>query len=429
MTVQAYRGHVFSFRRDPQGVSMADACDDWTDGLLVVRDGRITDVGPALELLPKLGPEVAVTDWRGKLILPGFIDTHLHVPQADIIASHGSQLLEWLNRYTFPAEARCADPAHARAVAEFTLDELLRNGTTTAMLFATVHAHAVDELFDAARARRMRIIAGKVLMDRMCPEELRDHVTSGYRDSAALIERWHGHGRLAYAVTPRFAPTSTSAQLASAGELLRRYPGVYMQTHLAENVDEMVWVRLLFPEARSYLDVYHSHGLLGERSMLAHCLHLDAEDRRVMVDTGSTVAFCPSSNLFLGSGLFDIQAADAAGMSLTLGSDVGGGTSYNMLRTMHEAYKVAQMRGVSLDPLRAYYWATLGAATALGLGRCIGRLAPGYEADFIVLDPYATPLLRWRTAWCQDVMELLFVLMILGDTPVVSATYVLGQRV
>lgn len=428
MQRHAYRARLLDFKADPQGRSDADACIDLIDGLLLVENGVIAAAGPAAELLPQLDENTPVIDWRGKLIMPGFIDSHMHYAQADVIASHGPQLLEWLTLYTWPAEMRCKDAAYAIDVAEFSIKEMLRNGTTTAMVFATVHAHSVDAIFTAAARRGMRLIAGKVLMDRNGPSALLDDVQNGSSDSAALIERWHGKDRLAYALTPRFAPTSSNEQLAAAGELLRRYPGVYLQTHLAENRSEVEWVRELFPGARSYLDVYARHGLLGERSVFAHCLHLDQDDRRLFAASGCVACFCPSSNLFLGSGLFDMAAADEAGMRLSLGTDIGAGTSYGMLQTMHDAYKVANLAGYVLDPLRAFYLATLGGATALGLEDRIGRLAPGYEADFIVLNPSATAVQSRRVAGCETLRDLLFSLMMLGDDRSVVASYVLGKR-
>lgn len=429
MTRHAYRGRLLDFRHDPQGRRDSDACLDLTDGILLVEAGRICEMAAAADLLPQLGADIPVADWRGKLLLPGFVDSHIHFAQADVIASHGPRLLDWLTRHTYPAEMRCADPARANETAAFCINELLRNGTTTALVFATVHPHSVNAVFEAAARHSMRLIAGKVMMDRHAPEALCDDVASSYSDSAELIEHWHGQGRLAYAVTPRFAPTSSPQQLDAAGQLLRRYPGVYMQTHLAENRSEVDWVRQLFPEFRSYLDVYQRHGLLGERSVFAHCLYLDAEDRHCFADSGSVASFCPTSNLFLGSGLFDIAAADAAGMRLSVGTDVGAGTSFGMLQTLHEAFKVANLAGHELDPLRAFYLATLGGARALGLDNHIGRLQPGFEADFIVLDPSATPLLARRSQRCTTLRDLLFSLMMLGDDRAVAATYVLGKRV
>ncbi len=423
--VTAYRGRVLHFVDDPAlAGERAHVFHD--DGVLVVRDGCVVETGDWSAVRDSLPEGTGVVDYRGRLILPGFVDTHIHYPQSDIIASYGEQLLEWLDLYTFPTERRFADPAHAREVASFFLDELLRNGTTSAMVFATVHPASVDAIFEAACARGMAIASGKVLMDRNCPEFLRDTAESGYEDSAALIERWHGRDRLCYAVTPRFAPTSTDRQLELAGRLLDEHPGVLMQTHVAENMDEVRWVAELFPWSRSYLDVYDHFGLLRRGSVCAHCIHLDRADRRRMATTGAAMSFCATSNLFLGSGLFDLDAARDDGVAVGIGTDVGGGTSFSMLRTLAESYKVAQLARQRLSPLRAFYLATLGGARALGQEDRLGNLAPGVPADFIVLDPAATPLMARRMARADGLVEALFVLMMLGDDRAVEATYVAG---
>jgi guanine deaminase len=424
-SVAAFRGEILDFTGDP--ATQGDAAHrHHPDGVLVVRDGRVAAVGPAAAVLPTLPADAVITDYRGKLILPGFVDTHIHYAQTDIIASSGAQLLEWLERYTFPVESRFADPEHARDVAEFFVQELLRNGTTTAMVFATTHKVSVDAIFEAADARSMRLIAGKVLMDRNVPESVRDSAESGFADSAELIERWHDRHRLAYAVTPRFAPTSTEQQLELCGRLLDLRPGVFLQSHVAENRWEVAWVAELFPWSRSYLDVYDHYRLLRARTVYAHCIHLDHEDRQRMAVTGSAMAFCPTSNLFLGSGLFDVQAAQDQGVRVGIGTDVGGGTSFSMLRTLDEAYKVCQLAGNRLSPWRAFYLATLGGAAALYLDDRIGNFEPGKEADFVVLDPAATPLLARRVACCETLAERLFALMILGDDRAVYATHILG---
>lgn len=417
----AVRGEIVSFDDDPR--RSPKALRHWPDGLVVIEDGRIVAVGDVA-----LPPGTPIDDWRGHLILPGFVDTHIHYPQTDVIASHGEHLLGWLERYTFPAESRFGDPATARETARFFVDELLRNGTTTALVLATVHPESVDAIFEAASARRMRLAAGKVLMDRNCPEFLRDTAQSGYDDSLALIRRWHGRQRLSYAVTPRFAPTSSEAQLEAAGRLCRENPGVLMHTHVAENRDEVAWVKQLFPAARSYLDVYERHGLLGARAVLAHGIYLDDADRGRLAATGAAIAHCPSSNLFVGSGIFDYAQAHAAGVRVSLATDVGGGTSFSMLRTMHEAYKVSQLAGEPLGPLDAFYLATLAGARALGMERDIGSCAPGREADLVVLDPKATPLMARRMGRAETLEERLFALMILGDDRAVAATYILGEK-
>lgn len=425
--LRAVRGEILHFLADPAERGAA-ALEHFRDGLLILRDGRVAECGPADALLARLPAGTPLDDRSGRLILPGFVDTHVHYPQTDIIASHGEELLTWLEKYTFPAERRFADPAHAAEVAGFFCDELLRNGTTTAMAFATVHAASVDALFEAARARRMRLITGKVLMDRNCPEFLRDSAEQGERESRALIERWHGRERLLYALTPRFAPTSTPAQMQAAGRLYAEHPGLYLQSHVAENRAEVDWVAGLYPEARSYLDVYERFGQLGPRSVYAHCIWLDATDRARMAATGAAMSFCPTSNLFLGSGLFDLAAADAAGVRVGLGTDVGGGTSFSMLQTLNEAYKVLRLNGQDLGPERAFYLATLGGARALCLDGQIGSFAAGREADFIVIDPAATPLLARRMTTAQPLAERLFVLMTLGDDRCIAETWLLGER-
>lgn len=425
--VSAHRGAILHFLRDPGDGTDARAYEYWPDGLLLIEDGCIAACGPAGDLLQTLGPDVTVTAHPDALLLPGFVDTHLHYPQTDVIASSGRQLLDWLNDYVFPAERRFADAAHAAEVAEFFLDELLRNGTTTALVFGTVHKASVDVFFEAARARRLRMIAGKVLMDRHCPDFLRDTCESGERDSRALIERWHGTDRLHYAITPRFAPTSTPEQLASAGRLAREFPDVFIHSHVAENRDEIAWARELFPDARSYLDVYDRVGLLRDRAIYAHCIYLDDADRRRMAASGAAAAFSPTSNFFLGSGLFDLAATDACGMHYGLASDVGGGTSFSLLRTMDEAYKVAQLKGQRLSALRAFYLATLGGAKILGLDHRIGSFQPGHEADFIVLDLAATPLLERRCRLASTLPETLMALLTLGDDRAIRQTFILGR--
>ena len=423
--VRAFRGEILDFVGDPATLGEI-AWRHFADGVLLVRGGKVAAVGPAAAMLAAIPDGAVVADYRGKLILPGFVDTHVHYAQTDMIASHGAQLLEWLEKYTFPAEARFADPEHARDVAEFFVAELLRNGTTTAMVFATTHKVSVDAIFEAARARSMRVIAGKVLTDRNVPQAVRDTAESGYDDSRALIEQWHGRERLAYAVTPRFAPTSTERQLDLCGRLLEEHPDVFLQSHVAENLGEVAWVAELYPWSRSYLDVYDHFGLLRERAVYAHCIHLDAMDRKRMADTGTAMSFCATSNLFLGSGLFNLQAAHECGARVGLGTDVGAGTTLSMLRTMEESYKVCQLAGQSLSPMQAFYLATLGGAAALYLEDRIGNFDIGKEADFVVLDPKATPHLARRMERTTTLAERLFAFMIMGDDRAVHATHVLG---
>jgi guanine deaminase len=423
---QAYRASLLHFHADPAFDPAAHAWHE--DGLLIVADGKVQAAGDYAALQATLAPDTPVHDYRGKLIVPGFIDTHLHYPQTDIIASPAPGLLPWLVTYTFPTERRFDDPAHAREVASFFLDELLRCGTTTAMVYCTVHPQSADAFCAESETRNLRMAAGKVLMDRNCPEFLRDTAEGGVRDSENLIKKWHGRGRQLYAITPRFAPTSSEAQLQLAGELAAAYPDVYLQTHAAENTDEIAWVKTLFPDARSYLDVYERYGMLRPRSMYGHCIWLDDTDRQRMAESGAAVAICATSNLFLGSGQFDFARADAARVPLSIATDVGGGTAFSMLRTMNETYKVARMGGSYLPALRMFYLATLGGARSMRLEGTIGNFAAGAEADFIVLDPKATPLLARRSARAESLEELLFALAILGDDRSVAATYAAGRR-
>jgi guanine deaminase len=427
--VQAHRGALLNFRADPGAQDDPASFEYFEDGLLLIEQGRVAALGPARELLASLPTDIEIIEHGANILLPGFVDAHIHYPQTDIIGSGDRQLLDWLERYTFPAEAAFADARHAREVADFFLDELLRNGTTTAMVFCTVHRASVQAFFEAAAARSLRMVAGKVLMDRNCPPELRDTAAAGEHDSRELLEAWHGRERLLYAITPRFAPTSSDEQLASAGRLAREFPDALIHSHLAENLAEVAWVKRLFPQARSYLDVYDRHGLLRQRALYAHCLHLDAADRTRLAQSGAWAAFCPASNLGLGSGLFDVAAADGAGVRFCIATDVAGGASFSMLRTLADACKVAQLQQQSLSPLRAFYLATLGGARALGLERLIGRFAVGAEADFIALNLSASPLLARRSAHALALSEQLRLLISLGDDRVIAHTYILGREV
>lgn len=425
----AHRGAILHYRADPGTQDNPDSFEFLEDGLLVTQHGKVTDVGPATELLKRLPADAEVVNHPNCLLMPGFVDTHIHYPQTDVIGSGGKQLLDWLQDYTFPTERRFEDPTYARHTAGFFLDELARNGTTTAMVFCTVHRGSVEAFFEAAVERHMRMVAGKVLMDRNCPDYLRDTASSGERDSHELLEKWHGRERLSYAITPRFAVTSSEEQLQSAGRLAQRFPDVLIQTHLAENLAETEWVRQLFPRARSYLDVYDCYGLVRDRAVYAHCIHLDHADRTRLAQSGAAAAFCPSSNLHLGSGLFDVAAADAAGMRFSIATDVGAGSSFSMVRTLGDAHKVTQLLHQHLSPLRAFYLATLGGARALGLQDKVGRFGVGMEADFIVIDLHATPLLTRRTSQARTLTEKLLILMTLGDDRLVSRTYILGNEV
>ncbi|MBP54816.1 MAG: guanine deaminase [Marinobacter sp.] len=426
---KAYRASVFHCIADPGVVGAERSYEYFEDGLLVVEDGMVVEVGMAESLLPSLSSEIEVVHYENALITPGFVDTHIHYPQVGIIGSYGAQLLDWLQTYTFPCEGQFDDARHAHAQADIFLRELLRNGTTTALVFGTVHKQSVDAFFERASKLNLRMIAGKVLMDRCAPDYLVDTAESGYADSKELIERWHGKGRLSYAVTPRFAPTSSNEQLELAGKLFKEFPGLYMHTHISENRQEIEWVKELFPERDGYLDVYDHHGLIGERSVFAHGVHLHNDECRRLGDTGSAVAFCPTSNLFLGSGLLDLAHLESHGVRVGLGTDVGAGTSFSQLQSLNEAYKVLQLQGQKLDPFKAFYLATLGGARSLYLDDRIGSLRAGKEADFVVLDYEATPLVSYRLKHSKSLEETLFALMILGDDRVVKETFSAGASV
>ena len=428
---KAIRGRILTFLGDPAEVGAAASYRYLPDGIVVIEAGMVTDVGTAAALLPTLPPDTMVDHYPEHLILPGLIDTHIHYPQTQVIGSYGAQLLEWLQKYTFVEEQKFQAPAHAERVARFFLDELLRNGTTTAVVYCTVRPESVEAFFAESERRNTRMIAGKVMMDRGAPEGLLDTAETGYRESKALLRRWHGRGRQLYAITPRFALTSTEAQLQAAGALVREHPDAYMQTHLAENLDEIATARRLYPTASSYTDIYDRYGLLGPRSLFGHCIHLDAAELERLSATGSIAVFCPTSNLFIGSGLFDLAMLRDAARPVRVGlaTDVGGGTSYSMLRTAAEAYKVLQLRRQNLPALAAFHMMTLGNARCLGLEDRIGAIAPGREADLVVLDARATPAMAHRMETIQDDLEEeLFVLMTLGDDRSVRATYVAGER-
>jgi guanine deaminase len=423
MTLTGHRAELLSVPHDPRTAGH-EAVVHHADGLLVVEDGFILAAGDFAETAPRF-PGLALREYPGKLITPGFVDTHIHYPQTDCIAAFGHQLLDWLDRHILPAELAFADAAHARSTADFFLGELLRNGTTSALVFATLHEASVDALFAAALARDMRIISGKVLMD-LGPEYLRDTPGPDRAESEALIGRWRGRGRLGYAVTPRFALTSSDAQLAMAGELLTAHPDALLHTHLAENPAEIAAVETRFGDCPDYLGVYEKFGLVGPRSIFAHCIHLDGGALARMAQAGAGAALCPTSNLFLGSGLFDLAALDHAGVQVGFGTDIGAGTSFSMLATLGEAYKVCQLRGQALDPFRALHLATAGGAAILGIADRVGALAPGMEADFLVLDAASTPLLARRTLG-RDLADRLFALQILGDDRAIAETYVAGR--
>lgn len=421
----AIRGRLLDFIADPAEAG-EEACYRYiADGAVVMENGKIISTGPAANL----PADMPVENYGQALVLPGLIDTHIHYPQTRVIASYGAQLLEWLDKYTFVEEQKFADPDHAAAVAKFFFDELLRNGTTTAAVYCTVHPESVEAFFTQSERLNTLMIAGKVMMDRNAPEALTDDAERSFSESAALIEKWHGRGRQRYAVTPRFAVTSTEAQLEAAGALMRGYPDIYMQTHLAENSAEIAAVAKQFPWSRSYTDVYDKFGLLGPRAIFGHGIHLSDGEIARLSETDSTVAFCPTSNLFIGSGLFDMARLRGGGVKVGLATDVGGGTSFSMLRTAAEAYKVLQLNNQNLPALRAFHLMTRGNAEALDLAGRIGTLEPGSDADITVLDARATAAMAHRMETIDgNLAEELFVLMTLGDDRATRATYVAGER-
>ncbi|MGE8319144.1 MAG: guanine deaminase [Comamonas sp.] len=426
--MQIYRSSLLRFAEDGQALY-----DE--DGLLAVQPGadgreRVVAAGSWQALSPQLlaQPGVQVTHLPGRILAPGFVDLHIHYPQTDVIGSPAAGLLPWLENYTFPHESRFVDEDYAAAVARFFVDELLRNGVTTSLTFATSHPTSVNALFAEAQQRQMRLITGKVLQDRHSPDGVRDDTEQSLVDTEELIQRWHGVDRLGYAITPRFAPTSTDAQMRGAGELAARYGDVWIQSHVAENLDEVRWVAELYPQSRSYLAVYDDFGLMRERAVYAHCIHFDAADRALMRERRTAAAVSPTSNLFLGSGFFDYQGADEAGYAYGLASDVGGGTSFSPFRTMLAAYYVGRegqtKRGLSLSPAQLWWQHTAGAARALGLGGVVGNLQPGCEADFVVLNPRATPLLARKADQARNLDELLFGMIVLGDDRLVERTVI-----
>jgi guanine deaminase len=433
MSRRAFRASILHFLRDPHELPHARVHESYAyfeDGLLVVEDGLITDVGDYDVHAPELG-DTPVVDYRGRLLVPGFIDCHVHYPQTGIIGSYGEELLSWLSTYTYPAERAFADRDHCRAVSGLFLRELLRNGTTTALVFATVHAGSAEALFEQALALNMRLISGKVLMDRNAPDYLLDTPESAYAESKALIAEWHGRGRLGYAVTPRFAGSSSPEQLRVAKRLLNEHPECWLHTHVAENKSECAWIQELYahecPPGTSYLGVYDHFGLMTPRSVFAHGVQLDDADFELVANRRSAIAFCPTSNLFLGSGLFRYRRAREIDIKLGLATDVGGGTSFSQLQSLNEAYKIVKLQGDKLSALEAFHLATLGSAEALELDGKIGSFRDGNEADFVVLDPNATPLLRFRMEHAKDLEERLFVFMTLGDDRAIEATYLAGE--
>lgn len=428
-TNSVIRGQLIYFKDDP---FLSDSSSSFVfeqDGLLICENGLIKESGPYEKLKHLVPKNSTITHYKDAIICPGFVDTHVHYVQSGIIGAFGKQLLDWLNEYTFVAEQKFKNKTYAQNSAEFFCNELLRNGTTTAMIFCAVYPESVDALFESAQKRNMRVIAGKVLMDRNAPQGLLDTAQTSYDDSKALIKKWHNNNRLLYAITPRFAPTSTPEQLTLAGQLWKEHPDVYVHSHISENPKEIEWVKELFPKQKNYLNVYAHHNLTGKRSLYAHGVHLTEEEFCTCHDTETALSHCPTSNLFLGSGLFKInQAKDPKRpVKVGIGTDIGAGTSFSLLATMNECYKVAQLNHYPLDAMKAFYLSTLGGAKALCLDDKIGSLQKGYEADFVVLDPNATPLLKMRHQYSRSIEETMFILMTMGDDRTVKATYVAGE--
>lgn len=425
--IRALRGRLLWFVGDTD--TAGDAAHAYVeDGLLVVEEGLIRAAGEASALLPTLPETAEIIDHRPHLIMPGFIDAHIHMPQTQVVASYGAQLMDWLSKYTFVEEQKLGQQGHAEKLSVFLLDELLASGTTTAAVYCSVHRQSAEAFFAESDRRNTRMIAGKVMMDRNAPEALTDTAESGYADSKALIQRWHGKGRQLYAITPRFVVTSTPDQLAAAGELTAEFRDCHVQTHINENRGEIALARELYPDSEDYAGIYADYGLLGPRSLMGHCIHMTKREWRAFAEAGAVAVFCPTSNLFLGSGLFDWARAKREGVRVAVATDIGGGTSYSMLRTMAEAYKVLQLQGQSLSAFAALHAITRGNAVALGLDHLIGSFEPGREADVVVLDTSATRAMAHRMETVRDLAEELFVLVTLGDERNVAATYVMGER-
>ncbi len=427
----ALRGAIYTLINDPFLNAIDDCVVHHEDGGILIEDGRISAVGAFGDLRARLTDEVEVLHYPNSILLPGLIDAHIHYPQVEIIGSYGTQLLEWLNKYTFPTEAKFNDPEHAARIADFFIAELQRNGTTSASVFCTSAPGSVDAIFESAMRQNMLILAGKMMMDSHAPPSILDTAQNSYDDTKALIERWHKRGRCLYTVSPRFALTSSPRQLELAGVLMREYDDVRLQSHISENRAEVSRAAELYPNRANYTDIYDHYGLLDERAIYGHGIHLAEGELRRFHETGAKIAHCPTSNFFIGSGLFDIESSKSAARPVTvgLGTDVGGGTSFSMLQTMSEAYKMAQMRGISVRATQGFYLATLGSAESLGIDDRVGSLQAGFDADIVVLDPQATPLLALRAQVAESLEELLFALMICADDRAVEATFVAGELV
>ena len=416
-------GQVLSFTGDPFHAGPAAAHHE-SHGAVLIEGGLITATGPAATLRAK-HPQARITDYGRSLISAGFIDAHVHYPQTAIIASWGKRLIDWLNQYTFPEEIRFHDSAYATEIANRYLDLALAHGTTSMCSFATIHPTSVDAFFTAAQSRNLRAFAGKTCMDRNAPSALRDTPQSAYDDSKRLLQKWHGQNRLSYVITPRFSPTSTPEQLAALGSLWREFPDCLMQTHLSEQVDEIAWVRDLFPQARDYLDTYEAQGLLREGAVYGHAIHLTARERDRLREAGASVVHCPTSNTFIGSGLFDMTLART--LRVGLATDTGGGSSFSMLRTMAAAYEVAQLRGQALHPSQLWWLATMGSARALHAEHKIGNIACGMEADLVILDLASTQAIAQATSRAEDIWQALFPTIMMGDDRAIQAVWISGK--
>ena len=431
MSKVALRGSLFYLTNDPF-LNPPENCAVYeSDGIIVIEDGRISAIGAAPKILPTMADDIEVRRYSRSILMPGFVDAHIHYPQVEIIGSYGTQLLEWLNKYTFPTEAKFNDDLHAQRIAEFFVAELFRNGTTSASVFCTSAPGSVDAIFEAAQQRDMLILAGKMMMDSHALPAILDTAQTSYDDSKALIERWHRRGRCVYTVSPRFALTSSPQQLDLAGALMREFADARLQSHISENLAEIARAMELYPQRKHYTDIYEFYGLLDERAIYGHGVHLSEDELRRFYETGAKIAHCPTSNFFIGSGLFDIASTKAERRPVTvgLGTDVGGGTSFSMLQTMNEAYKMAQLGKISITAIQSFYLATLGSAEALGMADRVGTLQVGHDADIVVLDPRATPLLELRSEVAESFEELLFALMICADDRAIEATYVAGETV
>jgi guanine deaminase len=425
--IKAYRSSILHFLKSPED-DVKNCYEYFSDGIIVIENGKIKALGDAKEIQKTLGDNIEVSNYTGFLITPGFIDLHIHYVQTEIIASYGEQLLEWLNNYVFPTERKFFDKKHAESIAFFFLKELLRNGTTTAAIYSSVHEASVEALFECAEKLNMRVLTGKTMMDRNAPSYLLDTPQKAYDESKRLIQKWHNRNRLSYVVTPRFAPTSTEEQLKVSSTLLKEFKDVYLQTHISENINEIKWVKELYPWSKNYTDVYDHFELLGERSIFGHGIYLFDEEFQRFHDTKSVIAWCPTSNFFLGSGVFNLGKARKFQTRMGIGTDVGGGSSFSMLQTLKAAYKAATIQNLKLSPLESFYYLTLGNARALSLDDKIGNFVVGKEADFIVLDLECTPLITSKMAQAKSLEDQLFNLLVLGDDRAIHATYILGKK-